>query len=303
VSGTKPLLMSLDVIGGAAPYLAVIGTDASGSRPAAIPIPHDLTLVIPGQGETPATDVAGLPGPSVQVALSNELGVWTQSYAIMTVAQLGAVASRMGGLPVDLPSAVKTSGGVVGPGTVTLSGRQIQALLEARGGDPDDRWDAVLTALMATPPTLQRSDLKEVSSLSAVQRTLTASVAGEVLPIVVQTVAGTTYIPKQPDFDHLVQSTWRTRQPIPTIVQNGNGKADVAEAVARSIIPAGFRVVLSQNAQAFDVPTTSVIANGAAHANQARRAQKALGLGQVQLSPLASGVADVTIVVGKDFTA
>ncbi|MCI4355349.1 MAG: hypothetical protein L3K06_08310, partial [Thermoplasmata archaeon] len=137
-SRTTPLLLSLDVIDGSAPYLAVMGTDASGSRPAAIPIPHDLTLVVPGQGETPAADVAGLPGASMQVALSNELGAWTQNYVVMTVAQLGAVASRMGGLPVTLPSAVTTSGGVLGPGNVTLGGRELQALLNAKGGDPDD---------------------------------------------------------------------------------------------------------------------------------------------------------------------
>ncbi len=167
--------MSLDVVGGAAPYLAVMGTDATGTRPAAIPIPHDLTLVVPGQGETLATDVAGLPGPSMQVDLSNELGVWTQSYAVMTVAQLGGVVSQMGGLTVSLPASVQTPAGVLGPGNVTLSGREVQALLQARGGDPDDRWDAVLTGLMVMPPTLLRSDVQEVSSLPQVQRTLSAS--------------------------------------------------------------------------------------------------------------------------------
>jgi cell wall-associated NlpC family hydrolase len=63
-------LLSLSITGGSAPYLAVIGA-AAGSLPAAtMPIPPELTIVVPGQGETTAADVAALPGPSVQVALS-----------------------------------------------------------------------------------------------------------------------------------------------------------------------------------------------------------------------------------------
>lgn len=301
--GTKARLLALDVVGGAAPYLAVMGTDAQGSRPAAMPIPHDLTLLVPGQGETAAADVAKLPGPSVQVGLSNELGVWAQTYVVMTVQQLGGVVSRMGGIEVNLPAAVTTPGGVVGPGDATLSGVQIEAVLKAKGGDPDDRWSAVLTGLMVAPPTLERADMQAVNSLAAAQRTLTATQAGEVLPIPVETVAGTTFVAQQPQTDHLVQSTWNTLAPIRAIVQNGNGAANVSEAVAREIIPAGFRVVISENAQSFDVPKTSVISNGPAHAAEARRAQKALGIGQVQISSLSSNVGDITVVVGKDFKA
>jgi LytR cell envelope-related transcriptional attenuator len=300
--GAKARLLTLDVVGGSAPYLAVMGTDAQGSRPAAIPIPHDLTLVVPGQGETKASDVAKLLGPSVQVGLSNELGVWTQTYVVMTVQQLGGVVSRMGGLEVNLPAAVATPDGVLGPGDTTLSGVQTEALLKVKAGDPDDRWNALLTGLMAAPPTLERADVQAVNSLGAAQRTLSATQAGEVLPIPIETVAGSTFVAQQPETDHLVQSTWNTRAPIPAIVQNGNGAADVSEAVARKILPAGFRVVISENAQSFDVPKTSVISNGVAHAAEARRAQKALGIGQVQISSLSSNVGDITVVVGKDFT-
>jgi len=301
-SAVRAQLLSLDVVGGSAPALAVLGTDAAGERAAAIPIPHDLTLVIPGQGETPASDVAALPGPSVQVALSNEIGAWTQSYVVMTVAQLGNVVERMGGLPVDLPSAVRTGAGVLGPGTTTLQAAQVVALMKAPGGDPDDRWSAVLMGLMAHPPTLRPADVHSTGSLPRAQRTLSATAGGEVLPMPVQTVAGTTFIPQQPVFDHLVQTTWRTPPVAPAIVQNGEGSADVAESIARRIIPAGFRIVLSQNAQSFNMPTTIVIANGRQHEDEARRAQRAIGVGRVEVSPVPSGVGDITVVVGKDFT-
>ena len=90
---------------------------------------------------------------------------------------------------------------------------------------------------------------------------------------------------------------------MPTIVQNGSGEPGVGEAVAASIIPAGFRVVLSQNAQSFDVATTNIFANGVDHEADANRAKAALRVGRVRVSQVPSGVGDITIVVGKDFTA
>ena len=62
-------------------------------------------------------------------------------------------------------------------------------------------------------------------------------------------------------------------------MQNGSGEPGVGEAVATQIIPAGFRIVLSQNAQTFDVETTDVFANGVEYEEAARRAREALGVG------------------------
>ena len=71
--------------------------------------------------------------------------------------------------------------------------------------------------------------------------------------------------------------------------------------MATQIIPAGFRITLSQNAQTFDVETT-VFANGVEFEEAAKRAREALGVGRVRVSQVASGIGDITIVVGKDFT-
>ena len=88
---------------------------------------------------------------------------------------------------------------------------------------------------------------------------------------------------------------------VPVIVVNGNGEPGVGESVAAKIVPAGFRVVLSQNADRFDHETTAVIASGDEHLDAARRVQEALGVGEVQVTRVPSGLADVTIVVGKDY--
>jgi hypothetical protein len=85
------------------------------------------------------------------------------------------------------------------------------------------------------------------------------------------------------------------------VVVNGSGAPGVGESVAARIIPAGFRVVVSQNAQRFDKRTTAIIASGDDHIDEAQRVRDALGLGQVQVTKVPSGLADVTIVVGKDY--
>ena len=295
--------MALAIAGGPAAYLAVVGTGPGGTRPAAVPIPDGLSIVVPGQGETPASGVGALPGPSLQVALSNVVGTWVQDYAVLDLAKARGLVNRVGGITVDLPTPEATSAGVVGPGTVELSGAQVEALLGTDSGDGDDRWQAVLTGLLAARPTLRRSDLTSVSSLAGVQQVMDATVAAEVLPMPTRTVAGAAAIAQQPEFDALLSSTWRTKPPTPVIVQNGNGAPGVGEAVARLIIPAGFRVVISQNAQSFDVPATDIIANGLSNVTLARRVRKAMGVGLVEASRVPSGIGDITIVVGKDFTA
>lgn len=295
-----PAFLTLSITGGVMPYLAVIG---SGPAAGAIPIPEDLTIVVPGQGETPVTEIAALPGPSVQVAMSNAVGVWNASWMVMNLDGFARMVDRSGGLAMDLPEPVVTTAGVLGPGEINLTGVQASALLRAKGADPAARWDLMLSALLADPPTLQRSDVVGASALPAAQATLDAAAGAEIVPMPVQDLGGAVLIPEQPALDELMTATWGTTAPTPAIVQNGNGAPGVGEAVARAIIPAGFRVTLSQNAQAFDQVTTEVISNGNQYLEAARRARKALGVGQVQASQVPSGIGDITIVVGKDFTA
>jgi hypothetical protein len=301
-SGSAHLLV-LNISGGPSPYLAVIGTGPGGTRPAAIPIPAGLIVSVPGQGETPALGVAALPGPSIQVAISNVVGTWVQDYAVLDIAEVQALVDRTGSITVDLPEPESTTTGLIGPGNVKVTGAQLGALLTMEGGNPEGRWQAVLSGLLAAGPTLRRADLTSVSSLAGVQEVLSATVAAEVLPMPIETAQGAAAIARQPEFDALLSSTWGTKPPTPVIVQNGSGAPGVGEAVARLIIPAGFRIVISQNAQSFDVVRTDIIANGLSNVSLARRVRKAMKVGLVQASRVPSGIGDITIVVGKDFTA
>jgi len=296
-------MLALSVSGTALPHMAVIGA-ASERRPgAALPIPMEMITIVPGQGETETAQVAQLPGASMQVALSNTVGAWAEAYAVITLRQLAVIVDREGGLTVDLPLPVTTGVGVLGPGSTSLTGAQVRALLSVQSDDAPTYWASVLEGLLAAPPTLQTGDLAASNGVEVVQQILDGAQGGGTLGFPTKVVAGTVTVAAQPDLDGVVTDAFGTQTPIPAIVQNGNGAPGVGEEVGRMIIPAGFRIVLSQNAATFGLPTTDVIANGDEHLAAAKAARKALGVGRVGVSQVPSGLGDITIVVGEDFTA
>jgi LytR cell envelope-related transcriptional attenuator len=69
------------------------------------------------------------------------------------------------------------------------------------------------------------------------------------------------------------------------------------------LIPAGFRIVLSENADSFDHQTTQIIADGPENEQAAQDAQDVIGVGKVIVSQIPSGAADVTVIVGHDYHA
>ena len=82
---------------------------------------------------------------------------------------------------------------------------------------------------------------------------------------------------------------------------NGSGVPGVGELVAERIVPGGFRVVVSENAATFDHDETLVVVGSADDVGLGERVRDLLGYGSVNVS-VSSGIAPVTIVVGKDFT-
>ena len=71
--------------------------------------------------------------------------------------------------------------------------------------------------------------------------------------------------------------------------------------MAERIIPGGFRVAVSQNASDFDHVETLIVVGSPDDVALAERVRDLLGVGSVSVS-VGSGIAPVTIVVGKDFT-
>jgi LytR cell envelope-related transcriptional attenuator len=297
-----PALLALSVIGAPKPLLAVVGT--AGSPPAAMGVPQGLTLEVPGAGDLTTRRVAALPGNGVQVALSNVVGAWAAHYAITDLARFATLVDRNDGLLVDLPETVTLDGEVMGPGAMRMTGVQVAAFLGAENQNTFTRWEVVLAGLLASPPKLEAADLTETDDVAGVQATLDGAKDGRIETLPVQVAATTVRVPKYSALDELMAERFGVkRTPVPVIVQNAVGTAGVGEAVGRLIIARGFRITLSQNAVAFDRDVTQIVALGEDHLAEARRVKAALGVGRIAVSQVASGIGNVQIIVGKDFTA
>jgi len=293
-------LLAFSVTGAPNALLAVVGI-GGGQPPAGLVLPPGMTVIVPGQGETPTEQVQALPGDSMRISLSNAVGVWVPHYAVMNLNGFGDTIDRIGGLTVNLPDVYTVGGSVLGPGRTHMSGNQVVTFLYEKAEDTALRWSSVLQAFLKAAPAVPRSDLVETDDAAAVAAVLGAASGAEVQVAPTKVVGATAIIPAQPDFDELVGRLFGTPIPVRAFVQNGSGIPGIGEAVARDLLPQGFRIVLTGNAESFNHDTTLITAIGADHLDDANRARSALGVGAVRVSQVPSGLADVTIVVGRDF--
>jgi LytR cell envelope-related transcriptional attenuator len=295
-------LLVLQVTGTDQPLLTLIGTRAGERRPAFFSVPFDLMLTVPGQGEVMAPQVAGLDAETVRVAVSNTFGAWAEHVAVLGLDGLAAVVDRDDGLRVRVPGFYVTDAGNLGPGPARLTGAQVVALLTVEGDGGEARWAAVVQALLQQRVRLGAGDLAVSDGLAGVRRVLEGARGAAVAAFPTTSVAGSVTVPLQPDLDRAVARLFGAGDPVPVIVQNGVGAPGLGQDVAAILLPLGFRVVLSQNAEDFGQKRTRVVANGDGAVADARRIRHALGVGRVGVSQVPSGIGDVTIIVGEDFT-
>jgi hypothetical protein len=282
--------------------VAVIG--GGGPEPAAMAVPIGLSLEVPGRGELTTRRVATLPGASMQVAVANVLGTWVDHHATTDLGRLGTIVDRAGGLRVHLTDAVIVGQEVLGPGDVVMNGTELQVFLALPGVNSFTRWEIVLTALLSDPPELRAGDLVETDDLDGAQTVLRRADGAELATMPIKIAAARVRVPDYDELDALMAERFGVkRTPTRVIVQNGVGTPGLGESVGRLLIPRGFRITLSQNAATFDHATTEIIAILRENVDAARRARSALGVGDIAVTRVPSGIGDVMIVVGKDFTA
>jgi hypothetical protein len=295
-------LLVLQVSGTTDPLIALVGTGTPDRPPAFFTVPPDLTLTVPGQGEVAASSVAQLKGDSVRLAVANTFGAWAKHFARFDIDGLAAAVDRTGGIRVQVPGYYVTEAGALGPGAMRLRGEQVAALLSVRHEGAEARWASVVQGLLRGPVRLGPGGGAEPDGLGGVRRVLRGARGAGLATFPTETIGGTVVIPVQPDLDRAVDRHFGVRPPIPVIVQNGVGMAGLGEEVAALLLPMGFRVVVSQNAEPFGLERTTVVANGRRAIDDARRVRQALGVGRLGVSRVPSGVGDITIIVGEDFT-
>lgn len=298
--GIAPKTLAISLEGGAVPLIAV-------ARPgfADVPVltvPAQMSLEIPGVGEGTTAAIADQDGDGLRVALSNTIGVWIDHYLVLDMSELARIANEADGLAVTLPAPVNLSSGVAGPGDARLTGAEVTEYVGIDGPNAFTRWEVILPGLLNAH--LSASFGGSSDNLAAVSRLLPVGGQIRIDTFPVRVSAGQIRVPDYGALDALmVKDFGVARPPVPVLVQNGVGEPGLGADVARLLVPRGFRVVLSGNAATFDHRRTQVIASGDQLVPAAKRARRALGVGVLAVTQVPSGVADVTIVIGKDFTA
>ena len=300
-AGLQPTTFAISVRDAAVPLIAVVHVGGEGDCPV-LTIPAEMQLEVPGLGDSSTAGIARQNAEGMRASLSNTLGTWIDHYLVLDMHQIAVLDDAAGGFSFTLPGAVTLSGGVVGPGQVTMDGTQVSEYLGIDGPNAFTRWEVVLPALLTARTggslTGQSDQLEAVAKLLPVG----APVRIDTFPTHMS--ASSSRVPDFDALDAMMASEFGvTTPPVPVLVQNGVGDPGIASQVPALLVPEGFRIVLSVNADSFDHKTTLVIAGGDDHVADARRARRALGVGELGVTEVPSGLADITIVIGKDFTA
>lgn len=134
----------------------------------------------------------------------------------------------------------------------------------------------------------------------------TENVAIVPMPVRPITLGNQTYFePQRQEIADLVETWWGARingeqAPTRVIVYNGSGVPGIAGIAAQELIRGGLRVVDTKNADRFDYRTTSIIVqNGPVSAGE--QVRTVLGVGKVVEQAADQQVADIVVIIGKDY--
>jgi len=268
------------------PLPAVVGTTGFGTTGALVISPR--TLVVPGQGESTVGDALELSPREAATAVGNLLGVWIEGHATIDTGRLEAIANETDGVEI---------------GGDAANGQDVGDMLAETGAGGVSGLQIVLEALLSADVAWAPTDLAEAERPGTVVRALSAAAGSNVATLQADEVAsGILRASPEQVTEALVEAFGGpATEAVPVIVLNGNGVPGIGEAVAERIIPGGFRVAVSQNASDFDHAETLIVVGSPDDVALAERVRDLLGVGSVSVS-VGSGIAPVTIVVGKDFT-
>jgi hypothetical protein len=265
----------------------VVGSTGFGTSGALV-VPPAALLVVPGQGESSVRDALELPPRQAATAVGNLLGVWIEDHATIEADRLAAIADEVGGVRI---------------GGDLVDGRAVAGMFEASAAGDVVGLQIVMESLLSADVAWSPTDLTDADHPGAVIRMLGAASGAEVVRLEAEEVASGVLraTPEQVSGALVEAFGGPAEEAVPVIVLNGNGVPGIGEAVAERLLPGGFRVAVSQNASDFDHPETLIVVGSPDDVGLAERVRDLLGVGSVSVS-VGSGIAPVTVVIGKDFT-
>jgi hypothetical protein len=271
----------------AEPFGAVIGS-TDGSEGALV-LPGEIQVTIPGQGDETMREALELPPRQAATTVANALGVWVDHYAVIGPERFRAVVDRAGGIAV---------------GQEQQTGAEVLAALADAGEGRTAAFALALGGLLSADVAWEPTDLVESDSAAAVIEILDAAGGASVTAIpVVEAATGIFQAEPEAVRESIVEAFGGPdREVVRVIVLNGSGVPGIGELVAERIVPGGFRIVVSENASSFDHEETLVVVGSADDVALGERVRDLLGTGSVNIS-VPSGIAPVTVLVGKDLSA
>lgn len=264
---------------------AVVGSTRAGAGGALV-IPGELSVTIPGQGDGTVEEALGLPPGQAATAIANLLGVWVDHHLTIGERRLAAVVDRAGGIDA---------------GGATQGGAEVLAALEASGRTRVTAFGLVLQGLLDETVEWLPEDLADSDSAAAVLEALEGARGASVAALPSEEAGPGIYRVEPEAVRSAIVEAFGgpDREVVPVIVLNGSGSPGIGEIVAERIVPGGFRIVVNENASSFDHEETLVVVGSADDVALGERVRDLLGTGSVSVS-VSSGIAPVTIVVGKD---
>lgn len=324
-----------------ASLIAVLAYDRETEDGTVLFIPAATVAEIPGHGLLPIGRAFGFgEGPLLDATLDNLLGVDLDHVVGISRQGWSSLFTRLGGLTLDVPERLDerqddgSSRARFLPGEQFLDGPRVAELLTFRESSETElevlpRAQRVLLAmldLIAQDPAVldavftDGAPMLDTSAEPAAVRELLRLLAEaetlgelEVRTLPVSPLGSgeeDSYRVDDERADAVIDS--RLASSVPTArsqagrdlqILNGNGAPGIGQRVAEKLVPAGFRVVLTRNADRFDHTETRIIVfdDSPEQLAIAEEVRALLGVGTIERSRLPQSVADVTVVVGLDF--
>ena len=332
------LLFQVQGENGAAAASALLAHDPETSEGAALLIPPQVLVTVPGAGSLPfgRALLAG-PAQGSRDALSDLLGVTVDDGWVVTTVVLAQLIDALGGVPVDVDvPVVRGQTVVISAGPQNLTGAQAVDFLRYLGPDEQEqarlaRLQEVLDGLVNVLPRTEQELTAQLSVLG--QRSITTmelpelaafllglakdDEAGQLqydtLPVVAIDPGGgvTAFRVDTPRLTAVVDRLLAESVPPGVreggnrvLVLNGVGTPGLGEQVRAKLAPAGFVFVGSRNAPQFGYERTQVLVPEATPEAQAlgERVAEAIGVPSASVVTQDFGtVADVVVLVGADF--
>jgi len=333
------LLMQIQAPDQTAAASALLASDPDADTAAALLVPQQVLVNVPGIGSLPlGRALSSAPPHGSRDALSDLMGVTVDEGWVLPSTGLAQMIDLIGGISVEVDVPVVADSTVLlDVGTQRVDGARALQLLQYLAPEEQEqsrlaRLQEVLDGLLTSLPAERRQLVGLIEGLGGESdSTLTpeeladyllgmrsADEQGQLqydsLPVLpIDTGGGVTALrvdaPKLiPVVDRLLADS------VPpgvreggnrVLVLNGVGTPGLGEAVRAKLSPAGFVFVGSRNAPEFGHPTTQVLVPRATGEAQALGERVATAIGVPPTSVVTQDfgtVADVVVLVGADFT-